>query len=92
MIDHESIKTIEVANNPKPFVALALLFAEIEGTELLSLAVLKHPEVQEQYARISALCDHERARRSVQKKFESFMETLSEEERESLKSVKVPQW
>ncbi len=92
MIDHESIKTLDITNNPKPFVALALLLAELEGTELLSLAVLKYPEVQEQYARISGLCDHERARRTVEKKFNMFLESLSEEERESLKSVKAPQW
>jgi hypothetical protein len=92
MIDQETVQVLRNEGNHKAIIALGLLFGEIEGSELLALAVLKHPEVQEQYAKISKLCDNERARRTVEKKFNMFLESLSEEERESLKSVKVPQW
>jgi hypothetical protein len=92
MIDIDTAQIFRNEGNNKASIALALLLAEFEGTELLSLAVLKHPEVQEQYARISKICDAERTKQVVEKKFNTFLKTLTVEELETLKSVKVPQW
>jgi hypothetical protein len=75
----------EKASNYKTVRALAYTLLELENTDLLPMLVLKYPEVQEAYTKYSIKCEELKATISFNKKYQDFLSTLTDYEREVMK-------
>lgn len=83
MIDHELIA--DPLKNPvtnRNNVTLAIMFQTFENTPEFLALTMKHEDVRETYEQFTKICESKRTELAAKTKFESFMNMLTESEKQ----------